>query len=60
MGAGQNPASGAHSAVGLADGFLIDFTFGLRLVFTVARGLSPVAVGRLLIAVLLLFQLLGL
>ena len=46
--------------MGLADGFLIDFTFGLRLVFTVARGLSPVAVGRLLIAVLLLFQPLGL
>ena len=60
MGAGQNPVSGAHSTMGLADGFFIDFTFGLCLVFTVARGLSPVVVGRLLIAVLPLFQPLGL
>ena len=59
MGAGQNPVSGAHSTMGLADGFFIDF-FGLCLVFTVAQGLSLVAVGRLVSAVLPLFWPLGL
>ena len=43
MGAGQNPVSGAHSTMGLADGFFIDSNFGLRSVFTVAQGLSLVA-----------------
>ena len=55
MGAGQNPVSGAHSTMGLADGFFIDFNFGLRSVFTVAQGLSLVAVGWLVIAMLPFF-----